>query len=255
MITNAQIKNIISLKEKKYRNISKTFVVEGRKMIEELLKSDYQIINIYALESWQKDSFSRINKYRQQDINNTIITVSEKELERISLLKTPDEVLAVVMQKTIKKIEIAHQLVLALDNINDPGNLGTIIRIAAWFGVNNIVCNNNTVDCYNPKVLQSTMGAIFHTNILYTDLYSFLCDSDSENIYGTVLQNGRSIYEENLTADGIIVIGNESHGISDKILSITNRPLSIPSYAPDGAIESLNASIACGIVLSEFKRR
>ena len=248
MITNAQIKSITALKEKKYRSETECFVVEGRKMVDELLGSDFEIIIVYALSSWQANNGGR-------QLNEKLITVNEKELSRISSLKTPDEVLAVVKQKRSSEIETTGKLILALDNINNPGNLGTIIRIAGWFGVKDIVCNENTVDCYNPKVLQSTMGAIFHTNILYTDLKSFLQNQKTAQIYGTVLQNGRNIYQENLTSDGIIIIGSESHGISKEILQYINRPITIPTFAAADEVESLNASVACGIILSEFKRR
>lgn len=255
MITNAQIKAITSLQEKKYRNQTNSFVVEGRKMAEELLRSDYEIINIFALNTWTLPNTSfAINKVHK-NIDEKITYISEKELERISSLKTPDDVLCIVKQKKTQKINLDNQLVLALDNINNPGNLGTIIRLATWFGVKNIICNENTVDCYNQKVLQSTMGAIFHVNLFYTNLYQCLQSHTSQNIYGTVLQNGKNIYNEALTNEGIIVIGNESHGISKDILQMINRPITIPCFAKENEIESLNASVACGVILSEFKRQ
>ena len=247
-MTNAQIKLIKSLKDKKYRNQHGLFVVEGRKTVEELLKSDFQTVNVYAVEAWQTDEL-------KQQLGDKLITVTQSELERISNQTNPEGVIATVRQNKNTAIASNDNLILALDNINNPGNLGTIIRLAVWFGIKDIVCDQNTVDCYNPKVLQSTMGAIFHVNLLYTDLSEFLKDRQYEPVYGTVLQNGKNIYKENLTDSGIIIIGNESHGISDEILKYINRPVTVPSFACAGGAESLNASVACGIILSEFRRR
>ena len=255
MLTNAQIKNIQSLKEKKYRSLYDCFVVEGRKMVDELLRSDYEIVNIFATEKYFADKDNINTNIINKDIEKKITIISEKELERITSLKTPNEVLAIVKQKKTQHFDTKNQLVLALDDINNPGNLGTIIRLAVWFNVKNIVCSENTVDCYNSKVLQSTMGAIFHINILYTNLEQFLQDHKEENIYATVLRNGQNIYQQNLTSEGIIILGNESHGISDNILKIINRPITIPCFANAKDVESLNVSIACGIILSEFRRR
>ena len=259
MITNAQIKTVTSLKEKKYRKELNMFVVEGRKMTGELLKSNYEIINIFGTESWLQENDTII---RNKHIYEKTVTINNKELCRISSLKTPDEVLCVVRQKANKNYDCnlpfydnKNQLIVALDNINNPGNLGTIIRLCVWFGIKNIICNENTVDCYNPKVLQSTMGAIFHTNLVYTNLYSFLQKYPSKYVYGTVLHNGKNIYTEKLSSDGVIIIGNESHGISDDILQMINCPITIPCFANTDEVESLNASVACGIILSEFKRR
>ena len=267
MITNAQIKTIASLKQKKYRNELNMFVIEGRKMTEELLKSNFQIINICAAKQWIDDNQELID--RSNIDKNIILEATDKDIARMSNLSTPDIVLAVVKQPSnnnrlplfTKKSENNSltdkpaKLVLALDGINNPGNLGTIIRIAAWFGIKDIVCSENTVDCYNPKVLQSTMGAIFHTNVVYTDLQAYLEQNIHTNIYGTVLLNGKNIYDQPLKKEGIIIIGSESHGISKEILPYINNPLTIPSFSENKNVESLNASVACGIVLSEFMHR
>ncbi len=255
MITNAQVKTITALKEKKFRERSGLFVVEGRKMTQELIKSDYEIEQIFACKEWIEDNkilVASLNK-----IANLVVEVADRELSRISSLSTADRVICIVKQRKTNEVEWQtneKKLVLALDDINNPGNLGTIIRMALWFGVKDIVCSKDTVDCYNPKTLQSTMGAIFHVNISYTDLTEFLFKNQKRNIYGTVLLNGKNIYKQQLQNDGIIVIGSESHGISDKVKRFVNNPITIPCFAPSNEVESLNASVACGIILSEFRR-
>lgn len=249
MITKSQIKQISSYKINKYRNIDNVFVVEGEKMVIQAMSSNYDIINICATKQWiDNQDFNFINQYN-------LIEVSEDELKRLSSLTTPNNVLAVLKQKDITEIIPNNNLILMLDDINNPGNLGTIIRIAVWFGIKDIVCSNNTVDVFNPKTLQASMGAIFHANVMYCDIISFLEKNKEKNIYGTVLKGGKNIYEENLSCDGIIIIGNESHGIRDEVKPFINHPLTIPTFSSSKDVESLNASIATAIVVSEFKRR
>jgi TrmH family RNA methyltransferase len=249
MISKAQIKDISALKNKKDRTEKKVFVVEGEKMIEEAIKANCKIQYICATNEW-------IIKNKNIAKNYNIIEVNESELKKISSLTTPNNVLAVVNEIDEKEITTKNNLILMLDSINNPGNLGTIIRIASWFGIKDIICSKDTVDCYNNKVLQATMGAIFHINIVYLDLIPFLNSlNKSYNIYGTVLQGGKNIYEENLSKEGIIIIGNESHGISNQVKDFVNCPLTIPTFSATKDIESLNASIATAIVVSEFKRR
>ena len=246
MISKNLLKQVSSYKQKKFRDQDNVFVVEGNKCVRELLNSDFEIVSIFALESWIKE-----NKLA----NDNVFAVSEKELERMSNLSTPDKVLAVAKQKTFLKPNVQGILTLVLDDISNPGNLGTIIRLATWFGIKNIVCSNDTVECFNPKVVQATMGAIFHTNIFYTDIAKFLNTIDkSFPIYSTVLEGGKNIYKEKLTKEGLIIIGNESRGISNQVKQKVNRPLTIPSFAENKEVESLNASIAAAIILSEFRR-
>lgn len=246
MISKALLKQISSYKQKKFRDEDNVFVVEGEKCVDELMKSDFEIINLFATNEW----FLKNKKY-----SDKFVEVSEKELERMSNLTTPDKVLAVVKQKESQKPELRGALTLALDSISNPGNLGTIIRLAAWFGIKDIICTKDTVECYNPKVVQATMGAIFHINIVYTDLAMYINTIDkSFPIYSTVLEGGKNIYKEKLSKEGLIIIGNESRGISDKVKVKVNRPLTIPSFAENKEVESLNASIAAAIILSEFKR-
>lgn len=256
MINKALLKQISSYKQKKFRDGDQVFVVEGEKMIKELVASDFEVVCICANEEW-------INNNTSIAKNHQIYQASPTELERISNLKTPDKVLAVVKQKSIslsfnqkESEDYKNRLTLVLDDIKNPGNLGTIIRLASWFGIKDIICSKESVECYNPKVVQASMGAIFHTNINYTDIYSILQAVPKDfNVYGAVLNGGNNIYKEKLDNRGMIVIGNESLGISPKILRTINKPITIPTFSSQREVESLNASMATAIILSEFKRR
>ncbi|NCC17467.1 MAG: RNA methyltransferase [Bacteroidia bacterium] len=251
MLSKAQIKRISSYKESKYRNQDKVFVVEGVKVVNELLNSCFEIETICALRQWLDDnSKSIINK------TNNIIEVSGDELKKISSFSTPNQVLAVVKTPSPKEVVFKDKLVIALDQINDPGNLGTIIRIAHWFGIEDIICSENTVDQFNPKTIQSTMGSLFRVNVSYHNLKSYLQNLPKDYpIYGAVVENGENIYEKQVQKHGIIIIGSESHGISDEIIPLINNPITIPNFSINQKAESLNASIATGIIVSEFKRR
>ncbi|MBQ9312399.1 MAG: RNA methyltransferase [Bacteroidales bacterium] len=246
MISKNLLKQIASYKQKKYRQEDKVFVVEGEKCVNELLHSDFEIVYLCATKKW----------FQRGIYSDKFIEVTEKELERISNLTTPDKVLAVVKQKESKRIEIKDELYIALDCINNPGNLGTIIRLATWFGIKNIICNKESAECYNPKVVQASMGAIFRVNIFYTELDKFINTIDKDfPIYCTVIEGGQNIYNAELTKKGLIIIGNESRGINSELRKRINRPITIPNFSENKEIESLNASIASAIVLSEFKRR
>lgn len=251
MLSKALIKRISSYKESKYRNQDKVFVVEGVKVVNELLNSCFEIETICALRQWLDDnSKSIINK------TNNIIEVSGDELKKISSFSTPNQVLAVVKTPSPKEVVFKDKLVIALDQINDPGNLGTIIRIAHWFGIEDIICSENTVDQFNPKTIQSTMGSLFRVNVSYHNLKSYLQNLPKDYpIYGAVVENGENIYEKQVQKHGIIIIGSESHGISNEILPLINNPITIPNFSINQRAESLNASIATGIIVSEFKRR
>lgn len=251
MLSKALIKRISSYKELKYRNQDKVFVVEGVKVVNELLNSCFEIETICALRQWLDDnSKSIINK------TNNIIEVSGDELKKISSFSTPNQVLAVVKTPSPKEVVFKDKLVIALDQINDPGNLGTIIRIAHWFGIEDIICSENTVDQFNPKTIQSTMGSLFRVNVSYHNLKSYLQNLPKDYpIYGAVVENGENIYEKQVQKQGIIIIGSESHGISDEIIPLINNPITIPNFSINQRAESLNASIATGIIVSEFKRR
>lgn len=246
MISKNQIKFIRSLELKKNRKRESLFVAEGPKVIEELLKlkNPHTII---ATKEWIDNN---------PKISN-VIEVSERELESASLLKTPQQVLALfAIETTEQDLNIDNnKLYLALDGIQDPGNLGTIIRIADWFGIDTIYCSNETVDVYNPKVIQATMGSIARVKVVYTDLCNLISNlSDEMPVYGTFL-DGSDIYKNELTPNGIIVMGNEGKGITKELKSLITNKLLIPSFSIGDTAESLNVAIATAITCSEFKRR
>lgn len=239
MLTKNEIKYIQSLKDKKIRESENVFVVEGIKLVEELLQSDMEIMGLY-FEKEFKVNPGKILK------NNILHPISHAELERISHLKTPNQVLAIVRKKE-SKTDYSKGIHLVLDGIQDPGNLGTIIRIADWFGISSIIASVDTVDQYNPKVVQATMGSIFRIDVSYKELETFLSKT-ALPIYGTLL-NGKSIIGHSKIHDGLIIIGNESKGIRESVLPFVQKPITIPSY---GRAESLNAGVATGIVVSHL---
>lgn len=238
MLTNNQVKLIRSLGLKKYRQQLGLFILEGPKIVAELLNSSYEIENIFAIEDWVlKNSTLLVST------NPTI--VSEKEFGRISQFKSPNQVVAVVKQQNlaIETLEI-NDVNLMLDNINDPGNLGTIIRICDWFGIENIICSENTVDCYNAKTVQASMGSILRTNIYYTDLEDFIKESPYP-FYGASL-SGKPINDASFNKPCFIVMGSESHGISPNLHPLLSGEFKIPRK---GKAESLNVAVATAISL------
>lgn len=237
MLTKSDIKRINSLKRKSKRKESGVFVVEGIKIVQELLNSNFKIEKIYALSSIL-DQFS------------DAILISEKELSRITHLTSSNSVLALV---EIPKMEIPKnnsETILVIDGVNDPGNLGTIIRTADWFGIKHIVCSENSVDCFNSKVIMSTMGSIFRTNIVYEDLNIYLKETTLP-IYGALLE-GESIYKTEFKNPSIILMGSESHGIAKELLPLVTDPVTIPGA---GNTESLNLGISTAIFCSEYFRQ
>ncbi|MBK7040037.1 MAG: RNA methyltransferase [Bacteroidetes bacterium] len=237
MISKAQVKHIRSLDDKKKRYEYKQFVVEGIKMVDELLKSQYEIVEIFATQYW-------ISNHAPTDISKLKISlITEQSLSRISGLKTPNEVLALVVMPDATSIPNFDKA-LALDNIQDPGNLGSIIRIADWFGISTIICNAQTVDVYNPKVLQATMGSVFRVTCYYTDLLNYIRQQTSIKTYAAVL-NGSNVNEMEKITNGLILIGNESVGIDEKLIQHCDFEISIPQK---GNAESLNAAVATGII-------
>ncbi|MCB4808677.1 RNA methyltransferase [Tamlana sp. 62-3] len=243
MLSKSQIKLITSLKQKKYRLQHGLFVVEGVKTITELLQSSFKLQKLYTTQSFKIDAN-----------NDTIdeLLISESDLKRISFLTTPNTALAVFK---IPKPSIIEEtgLTLALDAIRDPGNLGTIIRLCDWFGIKNLVCSNQTVDCFNPKVIQATMGSITRVNISYVNLDSYL-QKTKRPIYGAFM-DGNNVYKKQNLTDGILVMGNEANGISETIEALITEKISIPRFGDVQATESLNVATATAILLSEFKRR
>ena len=240
MITKNQVKYIQSLGQKKCRDTEQVFIAEGPKLVNELLKAENcRIVGLYAIKEWIDTSRANV------EVNE----VSADELQKISQLTTGNQVLAIV-----KKIEwetepvIKGNISLALDQIQDPGNMGTIVRLADWFGVKNIICSVDCVDVYNPKVVQASMGSITRVRVEYTDLSSWLKSNNDVPIYATTL-NGKDITKMEKLTEGIIVIGNESKGISDEILELSHFQITIPGK---GEAESLNAAVATGIILSHL---
>lgn len=238
MLTKSQIKLITSLKQKKFRTQHQLFVVEGIKVVQEFLNSDYELDAIFAVD----DRFSQYNQ--------KFTKVDSKELAKISGFSTPNKVLAIFKIPNPLSIDWSG-LVVALDDINDPGNLGTIIRLCDWFGVENLVCSEATVDCYNPKVVQASMGSHTRVNITYVDLLNTL--PAAPNCMGTFM-DGDSIYEQNLPETGVIILGNEANGISEDVEALIKSRLSIPRFGTIKLTESLNVANAAAIILSEFKR-
>jgi RNA methyltransferase, TrmH family len=250
MISKNKIKFIQSLSRKKEREETGLFIAEGEKLISELVKANYPVETILTTNNITPS----INPKYQE-----VFVITEEEMKKISLLKTPSSILAILRQPSPLKIpsELPSDLILVLDNIQDPGNFGTIIRIASWFGIRSIICSDNCVDCYNPKVIQATMGAIAHIQIYYSSLPDFFVQARNENraIFGTYLE-GENIYTSQLYQNGIIVMGNEGKGISNELEQFINRKIVIPSFSIGGMnIESLNVSVATAIVCSEFRRR
>jgi TrmH family RNA methyltransferase len=253
MLSKNKMKFIRSLHQAKFREMHKLFLAEGPKVVHGLIHSKYRIKTIAAHEDWINTHHNKLSTEIE------VIPVSQKELERISTLKTPNEILAVVEipENVHPDPDATIQLILVLDEIRDPGNMGTILRTADWFGIPRVMCSRNCVDIYNPKVVQAAMGSIARVDVIYLDLIDLLhSQPDKIPVYGAQM-DGMNIYSENLTAHGFLLIGSESHGISEKLKPYITHPVSIPSYSDRHGIraESLNASIATAILCAEFRRR
>jgi TrmH family RNA methyltransferase len=241
MVSRSQLKYIQSLGQKKYRDEEGVFVAEGPKLIKELIESDVELMQVYALNEWIEG-----NKDLLKDISVTAI--SEAELERISQLTTPNKILAIAKKFEINEPLIKDRISLVLDAIRDPGNLGTIIRIADWFGVSQIICSADCTDMYNSKVVQATMGSIARVNVFYTDLPGWLKQRSGVRVYAAMLE-GKDVTKMSTIKEGLIIIGNESMGIDKEVLQCANEKISIPRK---GSAESLNAAVATGIILSHL---
>jgi len=248
MLSKNQSKKLRALQRKKERKSSGLYVVEGKKIVEEILQSTNDWFELYATSTWF-DSHTEF-----ADRTNSFV-MSDKDLAQVSTLKTPNEVLLVLKQNSeLDFSEVkSEQLVLALDGVKDPGNMGTIIRLADWFGVQHILCTSDSVDQYNPKTVQSAMGSINRVQVHYGDLIRMLSDLDTHQIYACDL-NGESIYKTDFSEKSILLMGSESHGISDEILNLVNQKITIPTFSKSG-IDSLNVATATAIVLSEFRSK
>lgn len=244
MLVKSQVKYIQSLGQKKHRDEAGVFIAEGPKLVAELLEEvPGHVKQLYATPEWIS-----ANKTIADRKGADCVEISGDELQKISQLSTANQVLALVSKFANEEIPTPNEWVLALDTIQDPGNLGTIIRIADWFGVQQVVCSLSCADMYNSKVVQSTMGSIARVRVVYTDLAQWLSQQNQKRIYAAVLQ-GQDITAMKKPAPGILVIGNESKGISDEILAKVNVQVTIPQK---GKAESLNAAVATGILLSHI---
>jgi TrmH family RNA methyltransferase len=239
MVVKNQIKLIKSLHQKKYRNLHGLFLVEGIKMVGELLDSGLGVYGIFTTDN-------SVLEGRQ----DSQILISKSELKQMSSLKNPNTLLGVFYKPQTREVDF-KDWILALDNVSDPGNLGTIIRLCDWFGISHVVCSKDTVDCYNPKVLQATMGSIARVHVVYTELLQFLRDS-KQQVFGTFM-DGQSVYGAKLPGSGILVMGSEAHGISQEIKAVCHEKIGIPQFGKLTA-ESLNVATATAVLLNELRR-
>lgn len=249
MISRARIKWIKSLEMRKHRLLHNAFVAEGPKLVGELLPYSAPLY-VAATKEWLAQNRHLIERAEAVD------EVTQDELERASLLRSPQSVVAVmpIPERTLRMAAMKDNLVIALDGIQDPGNMGTILRIADWFGIRHVICSEGTADVYNPKCVQASMGALARVMVNYCNLPEALKSADMP-VYGTFL-DGTDIYKETLSPNGIIVMGNEGSGISKEVEAEVSRRLFVPNF-PVGSqtTESLNVAVATGIVCAEFTRR
>lgn len=241
MISKAKVKLIKSLQVKKYRKQEQSFLVEGRKGVEELLRSDFEVITVCGTKEFLRNH----NMGRAE-----VIEATPSELESIGSVESNDSVLAIARMKDNVRPSIGpDEYALVLDDIRDPGNLGTIIRTADWYNVRYVIASEETADFYNPKVIRSTMGSFCRVSVYYTSLVDFLQGADVM-VYGAFL-GGSSIHQFNFAPGGLIVVGNESNGISHEVAKFVTQKITIPKF---GEAESLNVSIATGIILDNLRR-
>ncbi|RYD55390.1 MAG: RNA methyltransferase [Sphingobacteriales bacterium] len=241
MLSKAQNKYIRSLSQQKYRKEHNVFIAEGDKIVKEWLQADDQIQMIVAVAAWAEQNKALINKHSEA----TLHVVNEQELESISTLQTPNQVLLVVHRPAQPQLDSIKGWCIALDNLQDPGNMGTIIRIADWFGIDHVVCSPNSADAYNPKVIQAAMGGHLRVQIHIADLHQFFGSTTLPVIAATL--GGKNVYEMPKMQEGIIVIGNESKGIAQDIIDLAAHKVTIPRR---GGAESLNAAVSAGILCS-----
>ena len=248
MLSKSRLKYIQSLSHKKFREASAEFIIEGPKIVEEFLLNRPELINeIFTLDTWLHGAKRLLSSLSPEKV----ITVSEMELEKISRLSTPNQVLALVQkpgQPTVP--DLRNRITLVLDNIQDPGNMGTIIRTADWFGISQVVCSTESAELYNPKVIQSTMGSILRVAVIYTDIEQLIETVQDIPIYCTAL-NGKNLYEMGPVKEGLLIIGNESKGVRESVMRAATNKITIPRL---GGAESLNAAVAAGIVMAQLCR-
>lgn len=252
MLSHNQIKFINSLKIKKFRQLHRAFIIEGEKVVDELLKSPLKILHIYALPQWYTKNIYLLNRD-----NIDLQAITDIELNKITDLITPNQVLAIAEIPAISLPAPSEfpEMILALDGIRDPGNMGTMIRTADWFGISKIICSSDSVDVYNPKVVQATMGSFSRVNVHYINLPEYFKSLPTEiPVFGALL-GGPDISQKVFSRPGIVLIGSESHGISGSLIPFINEPVHIPHFLLPGIenhTESLNASVANGIICYEI---
>jgi TrmH family RNA methyltransferase len=254
MLSKNRLRFIVSLQKKKTRDEQNLFVIEGDKLVKEFLNSDMKVISLFA-----KTEFIACLSEGIQARIDEVEPVSYEELKQVSTLKTPHNAIAIIEIPFIETnpMLLLNELCVALDFIQDPGNLGTIIRAASWFGIKNVVCSEDCVDLYNSKVIQATMGAILNVRVHYYDLKKLLSAALNKGIpvYGTTL-GGESIYDHKLSENGVILLGNESKGISEDLIPFATTMLMIPKFtSAKHGIDSLNVGMAASVIFSEFARR
>ena len=244
MLTKNTIKQIASLRQQKFRKELGLFVVEGRKMVEELLHSRFETVGLYATEAFLTD----YPAFAQAE------TVTEVQMQQMSGQDTPPGILSVVKILQQGEIKTTSRLILALDGIANPGNMGTLIRTAEWFGIHDIVCSKDCVELWNPKVVQATMGSLFRIKVWESDLAIYLqhAKDEGKSIYGALLE-GENLFQMQAKPEGILVIGSESPGIRADVLPCITHPVTIPRVG-DSMTESLNAAVAGGILLAEMTK-
>jgi len=240
MVSKNQIKTITGLQQKKYRKQHKLFFAEGIKVVQELLNSNFELHQLFTTQ----DIFKGVPKDKTEFI-------TEAELKKISALATPNACLALFVMPEEKPVPDSG-LIAALDDVRDPGNLGTIIRLCDWFGISHLVCSEQCVDVYNPKVVQATMGSLTRVNVVYANLEAYLEQTEMP-VFGTFM-DGENIYGESLPENGIIVMGNEANGISQAVENRVGHKIAIPRFGNLQQTESLNVATAAAIILSEFRR-
>ena len=239
-ISKNQIKLITSLSQKKYRQKHKLFIAEGVKVVGEFLASSFELETLFCIDGFESEVSDQ-----------KIVRISENDLKKISNLKTPNKMVGLFRIPT-QKPQKNSNLIMALDAVNDPGNLGTIIRLCDWFGVDQIICSNDTVDSFNQKVVQASMGSLTRVSIHYLDLANYLTNTNLPAFIADM--DGVNVYNTQLPKEGILVMGNEANGVSEKIKQLVTTKIAIPRFGAIQETESLNVAAAAAILLSEFRR-
>lgn len=246
MLIKSQVKYIQSLSQKKFRDEENAFVAEGPKIINELSgASNVELLHLYAMKKWMVENEALV----AANVSGKITEIKDNDLERISFLQTPNQVLGIFKKPSFGKPSFEAKISLLLDGIQDPGNIGTIMRTADWFGIENIICSKESADVFNPKTVQSTMASISRVQVIYEDLITVISAHSGIPVYATALE-GKNLFEMNGLSEGFILIGNESKGISKSLLDLAPHRITIPKR---GEAESLNVAVAAGIVLAHLR--